>query len=111
MKRTFALILAFALTLSMLTACGSHENTQSGEQENIQSGEQYINTYITSDPSTLDCARFLGLIDRVILHSITESGGHPRQRTNVPGMVNCSLIWKTTITNISIGRIWNKGAG
>lgn len=49
-------------------AAASEIPEDSGERDE----EQYINTFITTDPSTLDCARFLGIVDRTILHSITE---------------------------------------
>ena len=80
MKKTITRILSLAFALSLLTACGSEsqtdtqsEGSQAEEQnESPQAEAQYINTFIASDPSTLDCARFLGVVDRVILHSITE---------------------------------------
>lgn len=79
MKKTFALLLAAALSLSLLTACSGRTETPAegpsdggAQAADTQTEGQYINTFITSDPSTLDCARFLSLIDRVILHSITE---------------------------------------
>ncbi|MBD5515431.1 MAG: peptide ABC transporter substrate-binding protein [Lachnospiraceae bacterium] len=80
MKKTITRILSLAFALSLLTACGSEsqtdtqsEGSQAEEQnESPQAETQYINTFIASDPSTLDCARFLGVVDRVILHSITE---------------------------------------
>lgn len=76
MKKTFALILALALMISLLAACGGQGGSQTEQQptEQDETGPdgQYINTFIATDPSTLDCARFLGVVDRVILHSITE---------------------------------------
>ena len=80
MKKIITLIFSLSFALSLLTACGSesqtdtqNESSKSEEQsESPQAGAQYINTFIASDPSTLDCARFLGVVDRVILHSITE---------------------------------------
>ena len=71
MKKTITKILSLAFALSLLTACGSGNQTDT-QSENPQAEAQYINTFIASDPSTLDCARFLGVVDRVILHSITE---------------------------------------
>ena len=71
MKRTMTL--ALALMLFVLTACGGQ--TGDSTPEAGQAGgtrEQYLNTYVNKAPSTLDCARFLSLIDREILHSITE---------------------------------------
>ena len=76
MKRTLILMLVLVMTLSLLTACGEGqtESTDSTPEDTQTSGpqEQYLNTYVSKDPSTLDCARFLSLIDREILHSITE---------------------------------------
>lgn len=77
MKRKLALLLTLALTLTLLTACGSQTEPQAsasqpGNAQTDAAREQYLNTYVNSDPSTLDCARFLGIIDREILHSITE---------------------------------------
>lgn len=93
MKKLLTLILTLALMLS-LTACGGQNDTtgdQSAETQTEKPAEetspnedavgqpsetdatgQYISTFIATDPSTLDCARFLGVVDRVILHSITE---------------------------------------
>ena len=87
MKQWISIMLATLLALGC-TACGISSASIQSEPAGIQSGaddlgqapvddgnrdaEQYINTFITSNPSTLDCARFLGIIDRVILHSITE---------------------------------------
>ena len=72
MKRTLALLLAMVLVLPMLASCGtqaapSTEGTQSGE---VQTGEsqEHLNTYINAELSSLDCARFLALRDRVVLH-------------------------------------------
>ena len=91
MKRFVTLMLFLAMVLSLLTACGN--NTQSGTQaSDPQSGTpaqtndlsnipadtgeqdetQYINMYVSSEPSSLDCARFLDITSRTILHSITE---------------------------------------
>lgn len=80
MKKTFALILTLALLLSLLAACGQTgsqtEDPSTGQAarpgEQTTTREQYINTFIATDPSTLDCARFLGIVDRVILYSLTE---------------------------------------
>ena len=80
MKKIITLILSLSFALSFLTACGSESQTDTQNEsskaeehsESPQAGAQYINTFIASDPSTLDCARFLGVVDRVILHSITE---------------------------------------
>ena len=94
MKKALGLTLALALSLSLLAGCGANmppetppvtqqdastpapaptdDLSQIPEDSGERDAEQYINTYITSDPSTLDCARFLGIIDRTILHSITE---------------------------------------
>ena len=81
MKKTVTLLLALALILS-LCACGAQNAAQTTqpaaavntvpEDNSTRDAEQFINALITSDPSTLDCARFLGIIDRNILHSITE---------------------------------------
>jgi len=81
MKKTVTLLLALALILS-LCACGAQNAAQTTqpaaavntvpEDNGTRDAEQFINALITSDPSTLDCARFLGIIDRNILHSITE---------------------------------------
>lgn len=46
-KRIFALMMACAMTLS-LTACGG------GESEAPEAAEQYVNTYLTAEPTTLD---------------------------------------------------------
>ena len=84
MKKAFALILTLAILLSLLAACGqtaSQTGDQTGDpstEQTARPGEQtaaqkqYINTFIATDPSTLDCARFLGIVDRVILYSLTE---------------------------------------
>lgn len=81
MKKCILFILIAALALSLLTACGAPSqqpavNADTASQQPVDNGtrdeEQYINALITSDPSTLDCARFLGIVDRTILHSITE---------------------------------------
>ena len=71
MKKIITLLLTFTFALSLLTACGSGSQTDT-QSESPQAEAQYINTFIASDPSTLDCARYLGIVDRVILHSITE---------------------------------------
>ena len=81
MKKTLTLLLALALILS-LCACGTQNAAQPTqpaaavntvpEDNGTRDDEQFINALITADPSTLDCARFLGIIDRNILHSITE---------------------------------------
>ena len=73
MKR--AMTLALALMLLVLTACGGQTELSNSTPEGSQSTgtqEQYLNICVDKDPSTLDCARFLSLIDREILHSITE---------------------------------------
>ena len=98
MKKIVLFILAAVIAVSFLTACGAKQSgavaTESGgaalqnaepasseshEEASplpVDSGEpdteQHLNTLISSDPSTLDCARFLGIVDRTILHSITE---------------------------------------
>lgn len=90
MKKILVTTLALALTASMFVGCGGSSGTAGNSEESAaaqteaaaaseipeDSGErdeeQYINTFITTDPSTLDCARFLGIVDRTILHSITE---------------------------------------
>lgn len=75
MKKAIALILALACALSFLAACGG-TGTSGGQtdtqSEAPQAGAQHLNTFIASDPSTLDCARYLGIVDRGILQSITE---------------------------------------
>ncbi|MDE5993321.1 MAG: peptide ABC transporter substrate-binding protein, partial [Oscillospiraceae bacterium] len=73
MKRKLTLILTAVLALFMMSACGGQTNTNSNiDTASDGNAEKYINTFIASDPSTLDCARFLGIVDRVALHSITE---------------------------------------
>ena len=94
MKKILAAVFLAALLVSMLAACGAKPATENAEPvaetenvpetenapeaENVaedtdeEPAEHYINALITSDPSTLDCARFLGIIDRTILHSVTE---------------------------------------
>ena len=89
MKRAFALILTLALTLALLAGCGNKTNTATNEAAPTPSAqtndlsqipedtgerdeEQYINALITAEPSSLDCARFLDMTSRAILHSITE---------------------------------------
>ena len=62
MKKTIRLILIAALIQSLFSAIPIGAGAEG----------QTLNTLITADPSTLDCARFLGIIDRTILHSITE---------------------------------------
>ncbi len=85
MKKIPAILLITALVLS-LCACAAQppaeapkpaaETAAVSAAAPAETGEkdegQYIRALITSDPSTLDCARFLGIIDRTILHSITE---------------------------------------
>ena len=77
MKKTLSLIFALALGLTLLASCGgpASPSTEGSQPENAQTGEpqaQHLNTYINAELSTLDCARFLALRDRVVLHSITE---------------------------------------
>ena len=81
MKRILTLILTAMLAIFIMSACGGQTNTQNGDDPSTNSNidaasdgnaEKHINTFIASDPSTLDCARFLGIVDRVALHSITE---------------------------------------
>lgn len=79
MKKTIALILALVCALSLLAACGgtgANGSTGGGQTDaqggTPQTGAQHINTFIASDPSTLDCARYLGIVDRGILQNITE---------------------------------------
>ena len=62
MKKTIRLVLALTVVLSLFAAIPVGAGAEG----------QTINALITSAPSTLDCARFLGIIDRNILHSITE---------------------------------------
>ncbi|MBQ7435750.1 MAG: peptide ABC transporter substrate-binding protein [Oscillospiraceae bacterium] len=62
MKKTIRLVLTLTVVLSLFAAIPVGAGAEG----------QTINALITSDPSTLDCARFLGIIDRNILHSITE---------------------------------------
>ena len=62
MKKTIRLILALTIVLGLFAALPMGANAEG----------KTINALLTSDPSTLDCARFLGIIDRNILHSITE---------------------------------------
>ena len=75
MKKTIALILALVCALSLLAACGgtgTGGNQTDTQGEASRTGAQHLNTFIASDPSTLDCARYLGIVDRGILQSITE---------------------------------------
>ncbi len=62
MKKMIQLVLAAVLFLGIF----------SGLPANACAEDQYLNALITADPSTLDCARFLGITDRTILHSLTE---------------------------------------
>lgn len=57
MKKLIVLVLIALLALSGLTAL-AEGNT--------------LNALIDAEPSTLDAARFLGIVDRKILHSVTE---------------------------------------
>ena len=75
MKKAIALMLALACALSLLAACGGTDTSGSQadtQNESPETTAQHLNTFIASDPSTLDCARYLGIVDRGILQSITE---------------------------------------
>lgn len=62
MKKILQLVLAAALVLGLFAAAPAEAGADG----------QILHALITSDPSTLDSARFLGIVDRTILHSITE---------------------------------------
>jgi len=86
MKRTLALLVSLALLLSLPTACGggrtggeatasaqsAAETPSAPQNDGEQQEAPYLNALITSEPSSLDCARFLDITSRTILHSITE---------------------------------------
>lgn len=61
MKKIIAIALVCLLAVSVLTACG-----------NTEKKDAHITTVLTSEPSTLDMARFLGINDRTVLFSVTE---------------------------------------
>ena len=67
MKKIIPIFLVLAMAISFAAGVCAEQQLPDGRGE-----EQYLNALITSDPSTLDCARFLGIIDRNILHSLTE---------------------------------------
>ena len=86
MKKWITLLLLAALALTMLSACGkvSEEAPVSGgdgigiDEETVAAvdvstkADNHLDALLTSEPSSLDCARFLGIVDRTILHSVTE---------------------------------------
>lgn len=90
LKKILAATLSLALAVSVFAGCGASSGSAGTSEESAaaqteeasasdlpedtgaKDEEQFINTFITADPSTLDCARFLGIVDRTILHNITE---------------------------------------
>lgn len=93
MKRTLSLLLALTMLLGLLAGCnmsnpepmegdGSNppEQTDHAPKDNPDpqpaSGEkdadQYLNVLLSAEPSVLDVARFLGIIDRNLFSNIKE---------------------------------------
>lgn len=89
MKKTISILLIAVLAFALLTACGSKNEAadaaaagaatpdsapaaEAAPAEEAAAPTGHINALLTSEPSSLDCARFLGIVDRVILHNITE---------------------------------------
>jgi len=61
MKKIVIYLASALLVVASLTGCGQSSTH-----------DAYITTVISSEPSTLDEARFLGITDRTILYSLTE---------------------------------------
>ncbi len=83
MKRIISILMLTALLLTLITACGKEPEVgghgigidpAAAERQDTAEDktDTHLNALLTSEPSTLDCARFLGIVDRTILHSITE---------------------------------------
>ena len=86
MKKWMTILILAAMALTMLSACGktAEEAPVSGgpgigiDEETVAAleastkADNHLDALLTSEPSSLDCARFLGIVDRTILHSITE---------------------------------------
>lgn len=83
MKKIISVLLIAIMSLCLLSSCGSEpetgghgvgiddRTTAAGEEAAERTG-RHLNALLASEPSSLDCARFLGIVDRTILHSITE---------------------------------------
>lgn len=82
-KKIAALTLAALMMTGTLTGCASgsgaavtaasavSDTNVSATAENIDA-EQYLNAPLTSEPSTLDVARFLGVVDRNVMYNFLE---------------------------------------
>jgi oligopeptide transport system substrate-binding protein len=63
MKKILSLLLSTILVLTAFAGCAKSDTNEKSS---------HINAIISSEPSTLDEARFLGIVDRTILFSLTE---------------------------------------
>lgn len=77
MRKTISIILTSAIVVLLLSACSKDTSSGTGTAQNTQTADtaahaNHITTALASEPSSLDEARFLGIIDRTILFSVTE---------------------------------------
>lgn len=83
MKRKLSLLLALMMIVTLFTGCNKalqnpdenmndSGNKEQGQTEDGKDTDQYLNVLIDAEPSVLDVARFVGVVDRNIFFNILE---------------------------------------
>ena len=83
MKRKLSLLLALMMIVTLFTGCNkalqnpdenmnNSGNKEQGQTEDGKDTDQYLNVLIDSEPSVLDVARFVGVVDRNMFFNILE---------------------------------------
>lgn len=71
MKRKLSLLLVLVMVSSFLLAC-TPSNVTPPENTGEKDADQYLNVLLSAEPSVLDVARFLGIVDRSIFMNVLE---------------------------------------
>ena len=83
MKRKLSLLLALMMIVTLFTGCNKalqnpdenmndSSNKEQGQTEDGKDTDQYLNVLIDAEPSVLDVARFVGVVDRNMFFNILE---------------------------------------
>lgn len=84
MKRKLSLLLALMMMVTLFAGCNkalqnpdenmnnNNDNKEQGQTEDGKDTNQYLNVYLSAEPSVLDVARFVGVVDRNMFFNILE---------------------------------------
>lgn len=84
MKRKLSLLLALMMMVTLFAGCNkalqnpdenmnnNNDNKEQGQTSDGKDTNQYLNVYLSAEPSVLDVARFVGVVDRNMFFNVLE---------------------------------------